>query len=258
MNFKKYKQIFNEKIIQALKENKEYKINFWSLIFLDITVTITYLIFYLIFSDIVTSFIDWKNIDFLFYFILLSIISKIKHLFGTKYLLEDIKFGNLNYFLTKPSNVFFLTSIKSIAGASITIFIFIILIIPFLFFYEFDFFVFLLFLFLLIFSCFFELMFNNFLWSFSFFTKSNFIQQVFVRVQWDVETPTPKIFNKNFAFNFFLLFPSMIGSFWCVEILKGNFYVLDYLIWAILLFIFFCIGTYINWKIGLKRYEGFS
>ena len=255
MEFKKYKQTLLEKIKQALKENKEYKINFWSFFILDIMVILTYMIFYFIFSDIVKSFTDWNNFDFIFYFILLSIISKIKHIFGTKYLSYQIIHGYLNSFLTKPLNTFFFISIHSISGASITIFIFIFSIPIFLFFYQFRF---LVFLFLLIFSCLIDLMFNNFLWSFAFFTKNDFIQRIFVRLQWNIETPTPKIFNGVFPFNFFLLFPSIIGSFWCVEILKGNFYVLEYLPWAILLFFVFCFGTYINWKIGLKRYEGFS
>ena len=254
-NWKILKELFN----RGLKENKEYKINFWSLILFDIALIISYMTFYLIYSNLVSDLIGWENFDFLFYFILLGIISKIKHIFGNKYLVSDIRSGDLNNYLTKPVNIYFFSNIiKTVNGLSFTILIFIFLIIPFLFFYDFTFNTFLLFIFVLLFSCIFEFVFSNFLFSFSFLTKSDFIWQLIQKIRNDVEIPTPKIFDNKFEFNFFMLIPSLIGSFWLVEILKGNFYVLNYFIYAVILLLLFCLGTYINWKIGLKNYEAFS
>ena len=216
--------------------------------------TLTYFLFYKIYGDLIFEILDWELYDFMILFFLVLTLSKIKHLFSFKYLLGNLLSGNLNSYLTKPVNTFIFQNLQSLTGAGIVAFIFSIFL-SFYFLLNMNnlLLVFILFLFAFLF----EWLFNNFFWSFSFFMKNEFLVGLAIFTSFEAEKMTPKVFDK-FYFNFFMLFPTIIGSFWIIEISKGRFYPLEYLPYVFILFLIFIVGTIFNWKYGLKRYEAFG
>ena len=253
-SFRKNLEVVKEKFNQALKENKEYKINLWNIILIDLFLTLTYFLFYKIYGNLILEILDWEFYDFMILFFLTLTLSKIKHFFSLKFLLIDLLTGNFNSYLTKPVNTFIFQNLKSLKGAGIVAFVFGIFIsFYFLLNMENLLLVFSLFLFAFLF----EWVLNNFLWSFSFFMKNSFLWELFFFTQNEAERMTPKVFDK-FYFNFFMIFPTIVGSFWIIEISKGRFYPLDYLHYVFILFLIFIVGTIFNWKYGLKRYEAFG
>ena len=66
------------------------------------------MIFYSVYIDITQdSFLDWKNIDFLIFFLITNFSVKLKGLMFFWGFTEMIKKGRLNMLLTKPISVYY-------------------------------------------------------------------------------------------------------------------------------------------------------
>ena len=183
-SFRKNLEVVKEKFNQALKENKEYKVNLWNIFLIDLFLTLTYFLFYKIYGDLIFEILDWELYDFMISFFLVLTLSKIKHLFSFKYLLGNLLSGNLNSYLTKPVNTFIFQNLQSLTGAGIVAFIFSIFL-SFYFLLNMNnlLLVFILFLFAFLF----EWLFNNFFWSFSFFMKNEFLVGLAIFTSFEAE-----------------------------------------------------------------------
>jgi ABC-type uncharacterized transport system permease subunit len=250
-------QIIIERIKQVMKANKEYKVNFYSILFFDIILLGTYLLFYQIYSKFVGEIIGWNSYDFILYYFALYFGSKGKWLFSLQYFTQRLLRGDLNTILTKPVNPFLFENLKIVNGPTL-------ILMPISF---------LLFLIvaikgnysniflgslILIFGTILEIIMINFLESLAFFIKNNrFLLEMFFHTIYINEEYTPKVFEK--ISNLFYLLTTSIYGYFVVEILKSKFNLFIKFIPLILIFYSIIVFlTFIIWKIGLKKYEAYS
>lgn len=250
-------EIFKERMRQGLKENKEYKANFYSILFFDIALLFVFMLFFQIYSSMIGSDLNWTSFDFVVYYLTLFFGSKIKWFFSLQFLREHLIAGDLNMHLTKPLNIFLFENMRMISGVNI-IFIplaLILFIISVLYGnYNHLFFA----ITLLLIGSIFEVIFINFIESTSFFIKDNrFLSDMGYRLIYTNEKYTPKAFEK--LTNIFYFLSTSIYGYFVIEILNSRFdqffYFLPYII---LIYFCFSILTYFMWKIGLKKYEAFG
>jgi ABC-type uncharacterized transport system permease subunit len=259
--FEKYKEIFYERIIIALKGNKEYKINFWSVVSLDIILFLTYMIFYNFYGQLISEFLNWKSFDYTTFFVIVLTISKLKYMFSLKHFSRFLLKGDLNIYLTKPYNLFFSQILRPLSGAGIISFMFFIFTIFILILNYKNFEQIPLILFIFLFSLFFEFLFHNFLFATAFFVKKNefLIWEPMFRLEITAERFTPKIFEKMSIFNFFAIMPTAFAGYFIVEILnKRKTEFIHYFPYAVLVSIFLILCLYVIWTEGLKRYEAYG
>lgn len=248
------------KISLAIVENKEYKANFYSVLLIDIVITIVYVFFYQILGELIFGIIGWELKDYIMFWIAIMIPSKSRYIFSLLLFKGIILSGKLNNYLTKPIKPFLLAGFDITSGAAvISTFIFFI-IYWFLVFYNSYNYVIYGFLVLLLGTLSYISLINFFL-SFLFFSKG--IDVIFNLFHNEIiflnEKFTPKLFDKSFFSSFFYLLPSAIYGYFVIEVLKGNFELfLFYLPFFIGSIIFMILITIILWHYGLKKYEAFG
>jgi ABC-type uncharacterized transport system permease subunit len=255
-SFRKHLDVLVAKIKIALKENKEYKANLWGVILSDFFVFGSYVVFFFIYNVIVGDILDWDNLDFLVYLMLLFLAGKIMWSFSLIHFGIFLLNGGLNNYLVRPVNSYFMSSLNHLMGATFpTALMMLAGLVVFLSFGSYGDYV--LSFFLFFFGVLFYILFVNFFYSVAFFMKrGEFIGNLFNRnVLFVVEDFTPKMFGSVF---FYLLPPAVYGYF-VIESLKGNFEIFLFYFYFIMGLVFLLVlGTFLLWHYGLKRYEGFG
>jgi len=238
---------------------KEYKIDFFSMMFFDFFLLTTYMISYFVIGGLVFSFLHWNIGDFFLLFCFTLLAWKILWVWGLRNFAFKLLKGNINVYLLRPINIYFSASVEGINFQNLIsgLGLFIIAIIYII--YSKIYIHYLLAFFIFIFGCTFLMVFVNFLESFAFiFKKNEFLQNIFVMSDEVVSIYTPKTFESSSFRILFYLFPAAFGYF-MVEVLNNRleqfYYYLPYLI---LIFIFLSFGIYLLWYYGLKNYEGFG
>jgi ABC-type uncharacterized transport system permease subunit len=259
MNIKKNYDYFLARIDIGLKQNKEYKINFYSSLINDIGVIFTSFIFYTVYSSLIgDDLLNWNTYDYFVYVLLAMGASKFHRLFGFHQLRRILLRGTLNMALVRPIHpyIFFLfTSFSGFRLVSYPI-TYITLIISIIFGdYSNYFFALIIYIYgILYYAIAYSVIYGT-----AFFIKENssFIM-IYESMQGVISRFTPKLFQEGFLFHIAILFPMSIASFLTINILKGNFLLLDYLYHSFIIFIVLVIINIMQWHYGLKKYEAFG
>lgn len=258
--FEKYSEVFFTKCKLALKENKEYKAQFWSVVLFDLILVCVILIFYTIYGNLINSILNWNLIDFFLLFCFQLLAGKFFWMHNLRFFSQRLLQGELNLYLVRPINSFFISSIKFISGSNIlTGIVLFVITIGTIFTNSYE--NILLSILIWFLGSIYYLIFVDFLYSFGFFIKeSNFLVDLFnYELNFAIESYTPKMFeNSLFKYIAFLL-PSAIYGFFAVEALKGRFDLLMYFLPYILISFFIMLfGVILMWHYGLKKYEAFG
>lgn len=243
--------------IQAFKQLKEYPVNFWSLLYFDIIISVVYLFFYVIMQDITFIFLNWTYFDFIVFYLSISLITKATYFFQIRAFNLKLLGGDLNVWRTKPINTFLATSLQNKDSGIYTTFIFVPIILFFILWGDFQ--NYLLAFFILLFSLLYYIVFLDFFESIAFIIKeNNFLIRMSKDIHYLNEKYTPKVFENSFLFFLYFLPTALFGYFF-IEVLNGrtgDFF--NYFIGILTTFLFFILGLYLLWKYGLKRYEAFG
>lgn len=242
-------------------ENKEYKINLLMGFVSNITLFITILALYYIVGNLFLFEYGFRMIDFITLFVLLLLSSILWRLFANSKLNEMLKRGDFNKILTLPVSVFVFQAPFTMFGVGLVNILvnFSILIILLLVFYSPLYYI--IGFTILVIGNLMQFAFMNFIFSFSFFMKENrFLYMLYYHsTTGSVEQFTPIAFTNSPLYLFMALLPASIYGFWAVEAFKGNFEMFSIiLVVSSIGIIVFSILTYINWKIGIRKYEGFG
>ncbi len=254
--FIKYFDVLVEIFSVALKQNKEYKANLWSALLINLVYILVMISFYLAFFPLISSISNWNEVDYLMFIFILLLLGKFVIVFSVKRLNRDLLEGKLNIVLSKPINPFFYFSTR-FNGAVLVVSSLVFLSFLFLlfYFYQFNF----IFLFYFIFSAIYQIIFVTFFISTAFFIKNNFfLVDISSKINNRIKEFTPNSFRDNLFLKFIYIFPSALGSFILVNILKGNYLFFKYFEVILSSFIFFILGTYLLWYYGLKKYEAYG
>lgn len=242
----------------SLKENIEYKVNLYSVLLFDFLTLFVYFIFFSIYSKLIDDIILLSKFDFVLYYCLLLLGGKFVRFFFLRNFKYTLISGNLNIYLTKPVNSFFLSSIIRISGANtftapILLGITIILILLA------DYTNYIISFVILFFGFIYYSVFFNFFQSFAFFLKDN--DKLFFMIQevnFFSEKYLPRMFENMRFGEIFYLFPSSIFGYFVLMALKGNLIFFDFISIILITFLIFVFGTYLFWYFGLKKYEAFG
>ena len=242
-------------------ENKEYKINLLMGFISNITLFITILSLYYIVGNLFLFEYGFRMIDFITLFVLLLFSSILWRLFANSRLSEMLKRGDFNKILTLPISAFVFQApftmfgvglVNILVNFSILIMLLLVFYSPLYYIAGFT---------ILVLGNLMQFTFMNFIFSFSFFMKENrFLYTLYYHsTTGSVEQFTPIAFTNSPLYMFMALLPASIYGFWAVEVFKGNFEMLSIiLITSLVGIIIFSMFTHINWKIGIRRYEGFG
>lgn len=257
--WKRHLDYFLTKIYLSKQKMKEYKIDFYSMLFFDIILLITHMISYFVLGGLIFSILKWNLGDFFLLFCFGLLAWKILWIHTLRHFSSRLLKGDLNIYLIRPMNVYFSTTTEYvnfqnlISGLGLFLMaISYILISETYTNYLLGFGVF-------IFGTLYLIVFNNFLYSFAFFLKKNeFILDIFMTTDSIVDKYTPKTFESFPVKIIFYLFPMSIGYF-MVETLNGRiiefYYYLHYLLIS---FFVMVLGIILMWHYGLKKYEAFG
>ncbi|NQZ84551.1 MAG: ABC-2 family transporter protein [Nanoarchaeales archaeon] len=259
LNLSRYFNFFITKIYMGFIEIKEYKVNTLIILLNDIIYMYITFIFINLFSNLTSYFDTWSNFDKFTYLILLYSGVRIMRYFLLRRFSQKLKSGELNLYLTRPLNPFIFAATNGIN--SVTVFSTFPVIISFIYIiivgsYQ----NILLTILLHIFGIFYFALILNVCMSFAFFMKEfflgRFITDDLVPLS---EKFTPASFSGNNILEMlFYLLPTSFYGYLCIELLKGNFIVLDYMFYGFLVFTILLVLLIIMWKFGLKRYEAFG
>ena len=242
-------------------ENKEYKINLLMGFISNITLFITILALYYIVGNLFLFDYGFTMIDFITLFVLLLFSSILWRLFANSKLSMMLKRGDFNKILTLPISAFVFQAPFTMFGVGLVNIMvnFSILVILLLVFYSPLYYI--VGLTILVLGNLFQFTIMNYIFSFSFFMKQNdFLYRLYYSsTSGSVEQFTPIAFTNSSLYMLMALLPASIYGFWAVEAFKGNFEMFSIiLITSLIGIIVFSILTYTNWKIGIRRYEGFG
>jgi len=257
-SFKNF-NIFVERVRISLVQLKEYKANFYSVLFFDLVLSFVFVFFMFVFGDLIFDILGWEKIDLVIYYVALLCGAKIKWLFSLMFFSNRIITGDFNLVLTKPVNSFFFENLRNMTGATIiTIPLMFCIFLGLSLVYGFNYFFIFLSSLILFFGVFCEVCMINFIESLAFFIKKNqFLREFLFKIIFANETYTPRILE-NLSRGFYLFSTSIYG-FFVVEGLNGNFSLfILFLPWICLIYFGFIVGTYFLWKFGLVRYEAFG
>lgn len=255
----KHLNIFYEKIILGLKATKEYKTNFWMMNTFDVFLFLARMTFFSSFGILIYDIVGWQTSDFFLYLCFDLLSWKMLWLINLRDFAKRLLSGELNTYLIRPANSFFLSSIRFINGNNIiSSFYLFAIAIGVLMYYKYTFtplaFIF------MIFSWIYFMTYQTFFASFAFFMKkSELLLKPIEVLESTVSKYTPKLFESSPASTIIYLLPAAVQGFLMVEIIKGNIALLKSVIPILASsFIILILGTYILWKIGLKKYEAFG
>ncbi len=254
--------VYKIQFILALKQLKEYKIDFFMGFLVNVSLTITYLFFYYFFNDLSNGILDWNFYDFILFFFMGFFSSLFLRFFWVRMLVFILKRGKLNTILSKPVNPFFFLVLHEIRGSFIP-FTFILFIITLsLIFISQDYSNFLFAFLIVLIGFLIQVLFLNVIFSMAFFTKGlvNYLFEIYYRnLNSTVETYTPKFFENTKIVELVYLFPVAFIDYFFIEILKGRttevfVYLPNFLFFGLICFIILLI----EWHYGLKKYEAFG
>lgn len=256
----KYFEVFITKSLISLKENKEYKTQLWSVILFDIMIFLVMIFFYSVFGELVFEFLNWSTYDFLIFFCLNMLAAKVIWMHFLKVFASRLLNGELNLYLVRPINSYFMANSMTINGANIvTGLAYLLLTILLIYFGNYSYYLLAFLIFIL--GCIYYLIFHNFIASLAFFMKSSefLVNLVNRRLNFAIEEYTPKLFYKTpFQWIAFSM-PSAFYAFFVMEALNGRFDLLiEFSIYLLGVFIVLFIGLIFEWHYGLKRYEAYG
>ena len=203
--------------------------------------------------------LNWTLIEYSYFICLFEIVSRfafriLKPLH--RYLLD----GRFNKYLVRPVNVFIQHNFEEIYFYELIDIILNLILLGILLFIDnnlnFLNFYFILFLFLTMLGQFlFWILFESI--SFIAIGIKNAIDIQLFEINGILKTfPTQFFLNSNLKF--LLIFPNAFVSLTLVEILKGSLVKSIYLVYLLIIIFVLILLIYINWKIGLKKYEAFG
>ena len=258
--FQKYSEVFFTKCKIALKENKEYKAQFWSVVLFDLILVFVILLFFEFYGKLVFEILNWSIFDFFLLFCFQLLAGKFYWMHNLRFLSQRILQGELNLYLIRPVNTFFLTSIKFISGSNIITGVILLIVTIFAIFIG-NYQNIILAVIILVLGSIYFVIFIDFLYSFAFFIKeSMFLVQIFNhQLNMNIQHFTPKLFEMSiFKWVAFLL-PSAIYGFFAVQALKNEFtLLLFFLPYLLISFFIMLFGVILMWHYGLKKYEAFG
>lgn len=242
----------------SLKTSKEYKTNFYMMVLFDIVILFVHMLVLTIIHNTVPEVLTWNTTDLFLFFTISLLLWKNLWLHNLRNFDHTLLSGLLNTYRTKPLNTYFQTSCKNINGQNLISSI-IIYIIVFYVLTSQNYSNLLLGTLLHLFGTIYFFIFFNVIQSFYFYMKRNDIGNIIFRSQGTAQSFTPKIFeNMKFGEIIFFL-PISIGSYFTIEIFKGNYQHLLALLPYIIAVFFILIGLLITiWKFGLKKYEAYG
>lgn len=238
-------------------ENREYRINLLMGLIANISLFLTHIMVFFILGEIFLFDFGLVRIDFVLLFSLLLFSSIAWRLFANPLLAFYLKSGKINKIITLPISPFLFQMpihLRGVGLVNIMINGIIILILLLTLGYI----NLLSGLILLILGLFFQISIMNCIFSTSFFMKeSSFLYKLYYHnLTITIEDFTPIPFQKTFFYNVVSFFPASIYGFWTLLEFKGMLTNYEILVLVSLVGgIFFSIITYLNWKIGLKKYE---
>jgi len=259
-NFVKLFNVWRVRFLLSLKQIKEYKANFLSVLLFDSILFFSTMLFYIIFlGDVSSDILGWGFNEFVLLFCFGLLGGKFTWMFNLFGFSGRLLSGELNLYLVRPVNVFFMAATNKMSGANFvtSVFLFVFSMI-WLLVREFEH----LFL-VVVLMVFGWVMYSTlycFMDSISFFLKNNtFIAAPLKRVNYMLQFYTISFFENSSVVKVFALFPCVMYSYIPIEVARGNLEVLNlYLLPLILSFIGMSLSIYFMWKFGLKNYEAFG
>lgn len=244
----------------------EYKVNFWTSIFEHNFYVAIFVVFFHIFYQNFADIINWRLEDFVLMVLLIDMIIVISYIFvGGKPLFAMMQRGQLNNYLTKPKNVFKQYFFHNLSSNYCINFISNLIVYSLIiYFYNIKLYNLVLGFFIFLLLCVLFLSFFVFWGSLDFYFKrfGEAVYQGTIRHFIHLLPKTyPIQFFSDFKYKNILLFsPSFFVSFLLVPVLRNDSISnLSFKIFIIIiLIVFFNFITFLNWKFGLKRYEGFD
>lgn len=244
----------------ALKENVEYRMNLWSAFIINIVVSFVSIFFYLVYFEVGVIVEGWNFYDVVLYFFLFLASSKALHSISLKNFNIVLLRGIFSNILVLPINSFLFSIFYRLRGPVLVIFPILLFIIGVFVFLENSYSNYIFFILWFIYSFLWQGVFNIFFQSFAFFIKNiDFLISPFFNINKVVRIYTPSSFD-GFSTKFlFYSLPSIVVSYFGIEILKGNFDVLfEVLPYLVFIQFIFILVIWLNWRYGLKNYEAFS
>lgn len=252
--------------IISFKAPIEYKANFYMTLINGLAFIPALILFgYVLFSVILNQF-SWTILEYVLFIFLIDIYMDITGYFHAGRSLENlIKSGDLNMYLTKPTNPFisyvFAKSFNTSLFIAITTLSYSIILLVLGF--TTTILDFLLGVFLFLMLCLIGTLFYQFLISFTWFIYESdfFFRDLKWRIEYEVLGRYPALFFEKWSFLFLIMiFPAYYISSWLIPILSFSQIKVEYFEILILISMTFIsiIGIIINWKYGLKRYEAFG
>lgn len=266
----RYLNFWFESFKISFKQSVEFKSNFYSALLINISYFFVIALFSLVFTDVIGENINWGFSEFILFGFLLNFLFDVTGFFWYGYYTNlpfQIKTGNINSYLTKPGNQFFLFLFRSRYNPIVFIVFDLILFIPYLIYLaDYNILNVLFGILILFFLIFFSILLIQFLMSFSwifvelggFLTGTiywNFVQENL--------RPYPfQMFSQNEQlFSFLKFLPMFYVSILLAPIISFGDYSgisqVNYLLFLILIPVL-VIGLIFNWKHGLKNYEAYG
>lgn len=254
-----------ELLIIQFKIIKEYKINVIYSFISGSLYTLIYLFFLTIFNLNFGHIINWGINEFFYFVIITSSIKIISWIFrGNLNLKLTLIKGQMNNLLVKPINIklqYFLNSASLSYGAHFIIYFLILIIFLINIFDKIAFLRIIISIAFSLYGIFGVLSVFYFIDSFAFFIKENsFILKNYFSIYSLFDIYPAQLFQ-NWIKNIIWIFPSVYFGAYSTQFLFNHISYLELFklfIYQNILIIICVIGIYINWKIGLKKYEAFG
>ena len=241
----------------------EYKSNFYMNLFQLIIFSVIQIFSFYLISYAFSDYVGWDVADFYLFYVLIYFISTLSGFFSWGkdlfYVLSD---GTLNIYLTKPVGSFIGYLFSVLSGWALMSFTFRIIVFIFIYLYfSIEIYNLFLFLFALFLVSLLLLVIYQLIQSFEFIAlKMSYSLENYWNI-YDIFMAYPAPLFKGFPIQLFLyFFPSFFVGYLLVPLLRGyEIWRLDLQIFILVfLIIFCCIGIFLNWKYGLKKYEAFG
>jgi len=254
----------------SFKQAVEFKSNFYSAIFLNVIFFFVIVFSASIFSSIFGDSIGWKFVDFVLFIFVLNLMFDFSGIFwygSSARLEEQIKSGKLNSYFCKPGNRFLVFLLKPRSSPVIFILLDILFYIPYLIYLgDFIFFNILLGFLVLVCLSVCNVLLVYFLMSFSwiFIKLGSFLVDDFYwdNIQEGLRSYPFQLFeNRKFLYLIFSVLPMFYVSTVVIPIISfGDFSVLSSINYYVLFWAIFVmgLGTFFNWRYGLRKYEAFG
>lgn len=263
-NFKRNWEYLKVNLFILKKQVFEYKVNFWidfssQILFLSLGIFFLYL-WQINFGDV----IGWTFLDFILFFTSIDTIWCLAGIFFWKgNLFNAITRGELNNSLIRPLNPFFAENFGKLELTGLTMTLMNIPILVLIFSQmEIEIINYFKFIFSSLALTIFYITFHYFIHSIEFYFKrsSSLLRKVSFEIH-NTLSSYPFQFFQKFNFKYLLMFiPTLYVGSLLIPIVKGT-EIWNLELQLLILFslnLLFSVGTWINWKFGLRKYEAFG